>query len=179
MEYFDADVRFPVSSEEMRRLGFAGFASLHELEVGGRETFPPERIVLAASSDAEKLGRAAKNPKVKALLLRTFAADVASVRAAAENRKYFEIPVAPLLETQGVQRAMLMSKMRIFIRLCLKHRAPFFIASQARNALMLRTPQEMIAIGMALGLERDQAAWAVGEAPKALLGKGGNVTMVT
>lgn len=151
MEFFDIFVRFPAGKEMMQELGFSDFRAI-----------PPQELF--ESQDVDALRNACKQRKVRFLL--SFQPDVGLMRDAAESRKAFLIPISPLLESHGIQRAMLMGRMRFFLKLCIKFRAPYLLASGAKDAYQLKSPQELVAIGEALGLSHDQAEWALSEAPK-------------
>lgn len=152
MEFFDVFVRFPARKEMMRELGFQDFRGIS----------PPE---IFESQDVDALRNACKQGKVR-FLLSAFQPDVGLMRDAAERKKPFIIPISPLLESHGIQRAMLMGRMRFFLKMCVKFRAPFIISSGAKDDYQLKSPHELIAIGEALGLSHDQAEWAISEAPR-------------
>jgi len=156
MEFFDSFVQFPAKAEMMRGLGFSGFAS-------------PDKASVAESQNVEALRSACRSRRIAFLLMPSFQPDVGLLRDSAQNAKPFIIPISPLLESHGTQRAMLMGRMRFFLKICVKLRAPFILASGAKDELQLKSPQELIAIGEALGLSRDQAEWAITEAPRAYI----------
>ena len=173
MAFVDLDVRFPVQRERMAELGFADFRSPFILELskpGDLRRVPGNAgLVVVSSANIELLRQAAKSSRISLLYNKGFEADVGLIRDASAKKIPFEIPIAPILESSGIQRALTMGRTRFFIKLCLKLRAPFALTSQARDEYSLKSPQEMIAIGQALGLERDQAAWAITEIPEMVL----------
>jgi ribonuclease P/MRP protein subunit RPP1 len=140
----------------------------NERELGGASRAKP--LVLVASGNSEVLRAAAKMKQVRMLRSERFEADVGLLRIAAERSKAFEVALALLIESHGWRRAALLSRMRSFLRLCIKYKAPYVITSGARDAYGLRRPREMIALGEALGLSHAQAKWAITEAPRAVLG---------
>ena len=169
----DLDVRHAADARKVGELGFSSFRSPFILEVmkaaDVRRAPKDAELVVACASDIELLREAAKNPYVDLLYSKQFDVDIGLIRDSAEKKKPFEIPVAPLLESEGVVRASLMGRMRYFIKQCVKLRAPLAIVSQARDEFGLKTPREMIAIGEALGLTHDQADWAISETPEMVL----------
>ena len=174
MAFIDLDVRFKANSSKVSELGFSDFRSPFAFEMvkpGDARKIPNDaNLTVASSLSIELLREAAKSRRVSILYNRGFITDVGLIRDAAAQKKPFEIPIAPLLECGGIQRAILMSKMRFFIKICTKLRAPLAIVSQAKDDLQLKSPEEMIAIGEALGLSHDQAEWAITEVPAAVLG---------
>jgi len=172
--FIDLDVRFKANSSKVSELGFSDFRSPFAFEMvkpGDARKIPNDaNLTVASSLSIELLREAAKSRRVSILYNRGFITDVGLIRDAAAQKKPFEIPIAPLLECGGIQRAILMSKMRFFIKICTKLRAPLAIVSQAKDDLQLKSPEEMIAIGEALGLSHDQAEWAITEVPAAVLG---------
>lgn len=137
-----------------------------ELAAGLKHAKP---LVLVASGNNEVLRAAAKIKQVLMLRSERFEADVGLLRIAAERNKAFEVPLAMLIESHGWRRAAVLSRMRSFLRLCIKYKAAYVITSGARDAYGLRRPREMIALGEALGLSHAQAKWAITEAPSAVL----------
>ena len=166
-------MRFDVKKEDISALGFTECFKpfVAELTKPGdlRRAPPGAGLAVASSSNIELLREAAKSNRILLLYNKGFQADIGLIRDAALKRKPFEIPVLPFLESEGIQRAALMGKARFFIKLCLKFGAPIVIVSHACDPISLKSPQEMIAIGEALGLERDQAKWAISEAAEMVL----------
>lgn len=173
MDFIDLDVRFKANSTKVSELGFSDFRSPFAFEMarpGDARKIPPSTQLAAASSlSIELLREAAKSKRVSLLCNRGFITDVGLIRDSAAQKKPFEIPIAPLLECGGIPRAILMSKMRFFIKICTKLRAPLVIVSQAKDEFQLKSPEEMIAIGEMLGLSHDQAEWAITEIPEMVL----------
>lgn len=170
MEFFDAFVQFSPSQELMGKLGFSGFLSLSRIRAerqGDLQKATPQTLI--ESQNVEVLRAACKMGRTRFLLMGSFQPDVGLLRDAAEHEKAFIIPISLLLESHGIQRAILMGRMRFFLKLCVKFRAPYILSSGARDEYGLKSPQELIAIGEALGLSHDQAEWAIAEAPRAFI----------
>ena len=153
MAFCDIFVRFPAKMEMMRELGFSGFSTSAQQE-------------LFESQSVDALRNACKQRRVSFLLMPNFQPDVGLLRDAAEHKKAFLFPISLILESRGIQRAILMGRMHFFLKLCIKFKAPYILTSGAKDEYQLKSPQELIAIGEALGLSRDQAEWAISEAPQ-------------
>jgi RNase P/RNase MRP subunit p30 len=178
-EYYDLDVRFWEAGLESyaNSLGFRNICSFSP-QGSGIEVRPKRaedilfkkdgKIILVSSDNPEILKRACKRD-VDMLLFPRFIADVALVRVAAENEKPFEIPLSLLLGRRGAERAFLISKMSVFIRLCNKLGADFILTSGASSRLSMKSPSEVIAVGEALGLSHDQAVKSISMVPEHIL----------
>jgi len=156
MEFYDAFIRFSVKKELTQELGFSKFLS-------------PTQPELFESQNIDALRGACKQKRTKFLLMPSFQPDVGLLRDAAEHKKAFLFPISMLLDSHGVLRATLMGRMRFFLKMCIKFKAPYILVSGAKDEYQLKSPQELTAIGEALGLSHDQAAWAISEAPAAFL----------
>ena len=177
-EYYDLDVRFWEAGLESyaSSLGFKSICSFSpqgngiEIRVRGEEVnFKKDgKIILVSSDNPETLKKACKRD-ADMLLFPRFVPDVGLVRAAAENRKPFEIPLSLLLERRGAERAFLISRMRVFLRLCNKYGADFIITSGASSRLSMKSPGELTAVGEALGLSHDQAVKSISMVPEYIL----------
>lgn len=112
---------------------------------------------------AENLQAAAKHKNKKALvMLRDHAFDEGALKIIAEKKKLcFLIDLGMLIGTKGVSRAIAMSKLRNFLRLCVKHGAFYTFASFAEKENQIRTPDELTHIAMLLDLNRGQAKFAL------------------
>lgn len=173
MAFYDLDVRFGAKKEDVSALGFTACYTPHAVELakpGDLRKVPANAgLVVASSQNINLLREATKSSRISLLYNKGFQADVGLIRDAAIKKKPFEIPVLPFLESEGIQRAALMGRARFFIKLCLKLGAPIIIVSHARDIYNLKSPHELIAIGESLGLEYDQAKWAITEIPEMVL----------
>ncbi len=157
MAFYDLDVRFPVKREAMAGLGFSDFRMFSGSHA------------LAESQSVDALRQAAKGRKAKLLLMSSFQADVGLLRDAKQEGKAFVFPISMLLRANGIERGKLMSRMAYLLKLCVQLGAHYVLASGARNEYELKSPEELVVIGEALGLSRDQALWAISETPKLFL----------
>lgn len=182
--YFDLDVRFWY--EELRdyyvNMGFEKICCFtHQYEVSGIEikASRPEdlkfdgkgKIVLLSSEKSDLLLAAAKRKEVDMLFSPAFLPDVPLIKVAQEHEKAFEVPLSIIIQSSGVKRAFLLSRIRFFLKLCNKYKADVVITSRANTKYQARTPKEMIAIGELLGLTHDQAAKALSAIPLSILEK--------
>jgi RNase P/RNase MRP subunit p30 len=112
---------------------------------------------------AENLQAAARNKNKKALvMLRDHAFDEGAIKVIAEKKKLcFLIDLGRLIDTKGVPRAIAMSKLRNFLRLCVKHGAFYAFASFAEKENRIRTADELVHIAMLFNLNRGQAEFAL------------------
>lgn len=103
------------------------------------------------------------------LLFPRFVPDVGLVRAAAESKKPFDIPLSLILERRGAERAFLMSRISIFLKLCNKHDADVVLTSGASSRFFMKSPGELTSLGEALGLSHDQAVKSISMIPEYIL----------
>jgi hypothetical protein len=102
-----------------------------------------------------------KNKKTL-LMLADHAMDDGAMKIIAEKKSVcFLIDLGRLIRIRGVQRAIAISKLRNFLKLCVKHGAFYTFASFAENEEQIRSPQEIEHIAMVLGLNRGQAKFAL------------------
>lgn len=178
-EYYDLGIRFWEKDLESfaTSLGFKGICSFSPqgkgVEIAGRSVedlrFKKDgRLVLFSSNNLELLKKACRKD-VDVLLFPKFAPDVALVRAAAERKKPFEIPLSLLLNSDGVGRAYLMARIRFFMKVCNKYSADFILTSGAVSKLTMKSPHELIAVGEALGLSHDQAVKSISMVPEHIM----------
>lgn len=179
VEYYDLDLRFWEAGLESyaSSLGFGGICSFspegNGLEIRVRRAedlrFKKDgRIILVSSDDPETLKKICKKD-VDMLLFPRFMPDVGLVRAAAEGKKPFEIPISLLLERRGSERAFLMSRISVFLNLCNKYGADFIFTSGASSRLSMKSSGELVAIAEALGLSHDQAVKSISMIPEYIL----------
>jgi RNase P/RNase MRP subunit p30 len=178
-EYYDLDLRFWEAGLESyaNSLGFRGICSFspegNGLEIKARRAEDIRlgnegKIILVSSDDPETLKKACKK-NIDMLLFTRFVPDVGLVRAAAESKKPFDIPLSLILERRGAERAFLMSKMSIFLKLCNKYGADAVLTSGASGKFSMKSPGELISIGEALGLSHDQAVKSISMIPEYIL----------
>jgi RNase P/RNase MRP subunit p30 len=178
-DYYDLGVRFWEKNLESyaASLGFKKICSFspqgNGTEVRGRSwndlKFRDEgKIIIFSSEDPELLKKACKR-NVNMLLFLRFLPHAGLVRAAAEERKPFEIPMSIILERRGAEKAFMMSRISSFLKLCNKYKADFILTSGASSRFSMKSPGEFTAIGEMLGLSHDQAVKSISIIPEYVL----------
>ena len=112
---------------------------------------------------AENLAEAAKLRNKKVLIsLRDYSYDEGSVKLIAEKKKAcFLIDLSRIINSRGIPRAILISKIRNFLRCCNRHGAYYAFASFAKDENEIRTPSELCHIAMLFDISRGQAQFAL------------------
>ena len=114
----------------------------------------PNGMFLKTDSPAKILS----NRKKKMIFyLTSFETSTGAIKAVAESGSAFAIPLSILLNKSGTPRAVLISKMRNFIRFCRKYNAGFFFCTLAEREIELRNARELIGFGELLGLTENEA----------------------
>ena len=113
--------------------------------------------------ECDNLEAATNHKNKKALVsLRDYAFDEGAIRIIAEKKNVcFLIDIGKIIRTRGVPRAIALSKLRNFLRFCVKYGAFYTFASFAENEQQIRTPEELESIITLLGLNRGQAKFAL------------------
>lgn len=102
-----------------------------------------------------------KNKKTL-LLLEDYNFDEGSVKLIAEKKKAcFLVDLGKVIKSNGISRAILMSKLRTFLRLCVKHGAFYTFASFAENQEEIRKASELMHIIMLFDLNKGQAKFSL------------------
>jgi len=173
----DLNLSNPALEGKALGLGWGRALTARVVDVGkGKAGHGAEgQLVIAESENGELLRRAAANPSVDLInpfRAREFYRDDGLIRAVAEAGKAFEIPLAPLLGTEFVFRAKLITQAREFVRRCVKLHAPLVFTSRAGSEFDLKSPREAVALIQLLGLSAEQARYAIERTPdKILVGK--------
>lgn len=109
------------------------------------------------------LTAAAEHRNRKTLLsLRDYSFDPGAMKLIGEKKSAcFLIDLGRIIRARGVPRAILLSRLRTFLRLCIKHGAFYAFASLAEKENEIRSPDELIHIAMLLGVNRGQARFAL------------------
>jgi RNase P/RNase MRP subunit p30 len=114
--------------------------------------------------EAENLEAAAGHRNRKSLiLLRDHSYDEGAMKLVAEKKQLcFLIDLGRLMRSRGVQRAILLSRLRTFLALCNRFGAFYSFATFAESELQVRNAGELIAIAGLLGINKGQAKFALG-----------------
>ncbi|MGV8085608.1 MAG: hypothetical protein ACP5N9_05140 [Candidatus Bilamarchaeum sp.] len=112
---------------------------------------------------ASKLSEAANHKNKKCLIiLKDYDFDEGSIKLIADKKNVcFLIDLSPLIHLSGQSRAIMISKLSIFLRFCIKHGAYYSFASFSNNEDELRSSFELENIGFLLGLNRGQMRFAL------------------
>jgi len=102
-----------------------------------------------------------KNKKVL-IVLRDHKFDDGAIKIIAEKKKAcFLIDLSVIIKSHGIRRAIEISKLRNFLRICAKHGAFYSFASFAEKEEEIRSPEELEHIIMLFDLNRGQAKFAM------------------
>lgn len=171
----DLNLSNPALAAKAAELGWSKSVTARVVDVGKAKAgaVKGDEIVVAEAENGELLRRAAGNPSVSLInpsRVRDFYKDEGLIRAVAGEGKAFEIPLAPLLGTEFVFRAKLITQTREFVRRCLKLHAPLAFTSRAQSAFDLKSPRETIALIPLLGLTEQQARYAITKGAQKIAG---------
>jgi len=96
------------------------------------------------------------------ILLNDYKFDDGAIKVIAEKKKAcFLIDVSRIIKSTGTRRAVEISMLRNFLRLCIKHGAIYALVNLSEREEDKRTDDELIHIGMLLGLSRGQGKKAL------------------
>lgn len=163
MMYYDLNLPEKALLEKEKQLGFCEVFNPEVLFLNTPKDLKQLTDGIAVESKNSELLRTAAKKKVlvNPLLVKGFNKDDGLVRAVASGNAMFEIPVFYLVHADPVKRSELIKQLSIFTKKCVKLGARFCLTSRAITVFDLKNPHEMIAIGMTLGLTRDQAKAAI------------------
>lgn len=92
-------------------------------------------------------------------------------KAAADNGVAIDFNIDALIEHRGSSRVRILSALRQNARLARKFDAPTVITSNARSHYDLRGPREMMALGMLMGMTREEALHALSTVPGSIINR--------
>lgn len=102
-----------------------------------------------------------KNKEVL-IMLKNYDFDVGSTKLIAEKRKVcFLIDLGKVIGSYGLRRAILMARLRTFLKNCSKYGAYYSFASFSEKKEQVRTADELTYIAMLLGINKGQAKFAL------------------
>ncbi len=117
-----------------------------------------------SSSDPKLLEAALKKKRslfVNVFACRDFHKNDAFVALAVERGHAFEIPFSYFLRRDGYKRSVLMHRARSLLKKLVKRRAQYRLTNHARDEGELRSPRDLVALGVLLGLTEEQAFHAL------------------
>lgn len=91
----------------------------------------------------------------------TYAFDIELFQKAAINEKKMLVKASDLVRVRGMARARLLSKIIFFVRLCLKYKVGVLLVSGAESEFEEKNENELVSVGMVLGMSHEQARKAV------------------
>lgn len=108
-----------------------------------------------------KAAAALKGRKVL-IILRDYTIDEGSIKLIGEKKNVcFLIDIGKVIRSSGVSRAITISKIRSFLKLCLKHGTYYTFSTFAEGENEIRTPDELEHIAMLFDLNRGQARFSL------------------
>ncbi len=114
-------------------------------------------------AEADNNAAAVKYKNQKTLVrLKDYAFDEGAIKIIAEKKNScFLIDVSQIIRSEGIRRAILISKLRSFLQFCNRYGAYYAFASFARNEDEIRNAEELQHIAMLLGINKGQARFAL------------------
>ncbi len=97
--------------------------------------------------------------------------DTASLQVAKDNDVTIGITFRQFLVASKFKRIRLIVAYRKLIQICLRKKNRILLSSGAENEWELRSPEQLIAFGVFLGLTRQQAKWSITKVPEYLEAK--------
>jgi RNase P/RNase MRP subunit p30 len=102
-----------------------------------------------------------RNRKILAML-DDYKFDDGAIKLIAEKKKMcFLIDLSRIIKSYRVKRAIEISKLRSFLRLCNKHGALYAFASFSEKEEEIRTPEELMHIAMLFDINKGQAKFGL------------------
>jgi RNase P/RNase MRP subunit p30 len=176
--YHDLNLANPQLAARAKELGWASARTARVADVRRLQDIPLEAAGLLSveGANTELLRQACRRESVSLvnpLLVPQFQRDDGLIRAVAESRKAFELPLVELLRANYVFRARFLVQARAFLARCAKLGAGVAFTSRARESYDLKSPREVMALAMAMGLTREQAAYALTRRAEEVLKRAG------
>lgn len=111
----------------------------------------------------KNLAEATKFKNKKTLIaLESYGFDPGAVKIIAEKKNVcFLIDFSKIISSYGTPRAIRLSHLRSFLKLCVKHGAFYAFADFAKDEFQLRSARELIHITLLLGINSGQAKFAL------------------
>ncbi len=138
---------------DLTRTELAGFSKF-----GFSKTYSLEKLRENLFLETEDCGEARKKGRKKKLfLIKTYETGPGMIKSVAGGKGAFVVDIRGIVNSGGAKRGAEISKRRIFLQQCIKQNAKYILASLAEEEFEMRSSREMIALGMILGLEYEQA----------------------
>lgn len=174
--YHDLNLTNSALAERAKALGWSSTQTSQVVEVRKLQDIPREShgLVAVEGTDTELLRQACKRESVSLvnpLKVPKFYRDDGLIRAVAENGKSFELPLAELIRTNYVYRARFLVQARAFLARCVKLRAGVVLTSRAKETYDLKSPREVMALGISMGLSKEQAEYSISKRAEQVLNR--------
>lgn len=153
---------FDLTRKEVAGLERFGFKKTYSLERLKKGSFFETRDVNFVRLKAGK-GRL--------FFIQSYEPNIAMIKAVGEKGGGFVLSLNEPIRSRGIRRAIILSKQRFFLSLCIKYGAQYVICSLAGDEFEARTPKECISIGLLLDLTYEQACASLERLPKFIEGK--------
>jgi len=125
-------------------------------------------LLLVHGGDLE-INRAASSDSRVDILAHPGSIDHITARFASENGVALEFNMDAVIFARGERRAKTLHAMRGNLELVRKYDTPFVITSNATSIYGLRAPGEMLALGMLVGMSKEEAERGVSTVPEGIL----------
>ncbi|MFC2174618.1 RNase P subunit p30 family protein [archaeon] len=134
------------------------------------EGFSPAKPVKfkkgGSEEDNKKIARSRTQVLLDPLDSGKMTIDTATLQVAKDNDIAVAITFRQFLVAGKFKRIRLIVAYRKLIQICLKKKNRVILSTGAENDHELRSPEQLIAFGVFLGLTRQQAKWAISKAPE-------------
>ncbi len=134
------------------------------------EGFSPAKPVKSTKGGTEEANKKIARSRTQVLLdpmdSGKMTIDTATLQVAKDNDIAIAVTFRQFLNASKFKRIRLIVAYRKLIQLCLKKKNRIILASGAEDEFELRSPEQLIAFGVFLGLTRQQAKWAISKAPE-------------
>ena len=125
-------------------------------------------ILVVHGGDGEINRAAAKDSRVD-ILAHPWEIDHITARFAAENNVALDFSMDTIIYARGARRSRAFHAMRAGMALMRKYGTPFVITSNSTSIYGLRSPKEMVALAMLVGMEREEAESGLSSVPEGIV----------
>lgn len=95
--------------------------------------------------------------KDQIIYLKTYEPSMEIIQKAKEKQAIFLINLLDIINAENAGRSILINKLKLFLKLCIKYKIKFILSFLASNEMEMRTFKEGVALGVLLGLKPKQA----------------------
>ncbi len=137
------------------------------------KAYSPDALVFVRSSNTleknKKIVRAPCDGIVDPIYPRANVLDYNALTTARDNDITLVFTLSRFLSVKGIERAKLIARARLLIRMALKKGVRILLASGAEHPFDLRTPYQLESFGVLLGLSWKKAEWSITKTPEYLI----------